>query len=218
MSGCTVTLFLNLTKMLSGLMSAWRMLQRLRSLRARKSCWLYERTALMWSPTSLPYFFRTSRRFILEPDHTFRQHLFTTGKQKAIALPNFLKAYLFCQTFLKNYCLPYIVINCLPYLFVGKSVAASMIDTLWGWVNKQTKTILPTLISPEWLEHQTQVLLVVEVPEQTHTMEFIIGVCIIQLLQELQLFEACLLPTRTQLVFLKTIKAWACLCGNMATT
>lgn len=44
-------------------------------------------------------------------------------------------------------------------------------------------------------------LLVVEVPEQTHTVEFIIGVCIVQLLQELQLFKAGLLPTRTQLHF-----------------
>lgn len=43
----------------------------------------------------------------------------------------FLKGLPFLSNFfLKNYCLPYIVINCLPYLFVGKSVAASMIDTL----------------------------------------------------------------------------------------
>lgn len=50
--------------------------------------------------------------------------------------------------------------------------------------------------SPEWLKHQTQVLLVVEVPEETHTVEFIIRVCVIQLLQELKLFKACLLPIR----------------------
>lgn len=54
------------TRMLSGLMSAWRMLHRLSNLRAKKSCWLYERTALMWSPTSLPYFFNTSRKFMLQ--------------------------------------------------------------------------------------------------------------------------------------------------------
>lgn len=51
--------------------------------------------------------------------------------------------------------------------------------------------------SPEWLKDQTQMLLVIEVSEQTNTVEFVVRVCIIQLLQELQLFKTCLLPTKT---------------------
>lgn len=58
------------TRMLSGLISACSMEQRLSSLRESMSCWVYERTALMCSPTSLPYFFSTSRRFMLYNTHT----------------------------------------------------------------------------------------------------------------------------------------------------
>ena len=54
-----------LTNILSGLMSACMIPHFFRSLRASRSCWAYERTALMWSPTLFPYFFKTSRKFIL---------------------------------------------------------------------------------------------------------------------------------------------------------
>lgn len=57
--------YLLLTKILSGLISACRILHLLRSFKARNNCWLQERTALIWSPTSFPYFFKTSRKFIL---------------------------------------------------------------------------------------------------------------------------------------------------------
>ena len=66
------------TRMLSGLMSPCSTLQRLSSLRARKSCCVYERTAFTCSPMSLPYFFSTCRKFILSEtpqQHIYAQHL-----------------------------------------------------------------------------------------------------------------------------------------------
>ena len=59
-----------LTKMLSGLMSPCSIEDFLRSLSASSSCCVYERTALMCSPTSLPYFLSTSRKFMLTTDST----------------------------------------------------------------------------------------------------------------------------------------------------
>lgn len=53
------------TSILSGLMSACMTLHFRRRVSARKSCCAYARTARMFSPTSLPKRFTTSRRFIL---------------------------------------------------------------------------------------------------------------------------------------------------------
>ena len=63
-----------LTRMLSGLMSACRTLQRFISFRAKNNCCVYERTALMWRPMSLPYFLSTSRKFILNIRQTHSSH------------------------------------------------------------------------------------------------------------------------------------------------
>lgn len=83
------------TRILSGLMSAWRMLHRLSSLRAKKSCWLYERTALMCSPTSFPYFFNTSRKFILqETINKMRSEPSTNMYISSCLEPSFLLLYL----------------------------------------------------------------------------------------------------------------------------
>ena len=47
--------------MLSGLISAWRILAFFSNFKARNSCWLYDLTAFTCNPTSFPYFFRTCR-------------------------------------------------------------------------------------------------------------------------------------------------------------
>lgn len=47
---------------------------------------------------------------------------------------------------------------------------------------------------PEGLEHQTQVLLVVEVSEEAQAVELVIWVGVVEPLEELQLFQASLLP------------------------
>lgn len=49
---------------------------------------------------------------------------------------------------------------------------------------------------PERLKHETKVLLVVEMPEKAKAVELVIGVGVIQLLEELQLFQTRLLPVR----------------------
>lgn len=49
---------------------------------------------------------------------------------------------------------------------------------------------------PERLKHQTQVLLVVEMPEEAKAVELVVGIGVIQLLEELQLFQTRLLPVR----------------------
>lgn len=49
---------------------------------------------------------------------------------------------------------------------------------------------------PEGLKHETQVLLVVEMPEEAETVELVVRVGVIQLLEELQLFQTRLLPAR----------------------
>ena len=57
---------IELTKMLSGLMSACIMFAFRRRDNAMNSWWAYARTARMLRPTSLPNRFTTSRRFILK--------------------------------------------------------------------------------------------------------------------------------------------------------
>lgn len=47
---------------------------------------------------------------------------------------------------------------------------------------------------PEWFKHQTQMLFVVKVSEQTETVELVIRICIIQLLQKLQFLQSSLVP------------------------
>lgn len=47
---------------------------------------------------------------------------------------------------------------------------------------------------PEWFKHQTQMLFVVKVSEQTETVELVIRVCIIQLLQKFQFLQSSLVP------------------------
>jgi hypothetical protein len=47
--------------MLSGLISAWRILAFFSNFKARNSCWLYDLTAFTCNPTSFPYFFRTCK-------------------------------------------------------------------------------------------------------------------------------------------------------------
>lgn len=54
----------------------------------------------------------------------------------------------------------------------------------------------PTSRLPEGLKHETQVLLVVEMPEEAKTVELVVGIGVIQLLEELQLFQTRLLPAR----------------------
>lgn len=49
---------------------------------------------------------------------------------------------------------------------------------------------------PERLKHETQVLLVVEMPEEAKAVELVIRVGVVQLLEELQLFQTRLLPVR----------------------
>lgn len=49
---------------------------------------------------------------------------------------------------------------------------------------------------PERLKHETEMLLVVEVPEETQAVEFVIRICIVELFEELQLFQPCLLPEK----------------------
>lgn len=51
-------------------------------------------------------------------------------------------------------------------------------------------------VLPEWLKNQAKVLLVVEVSEETETVELVIRISIIKLLEELQLFQSCFLPGR----------------------
>lgn len=41
-----------------------------------------------------------------------------------------------------------------------------------------------SLSVPERLKHQTKMLLVVEVSEEPEAVEFIVGICIVQLLEE----------------------------------
>ena len=47
--------------MLSGLISAWRILAFFNNFKARNSCWLYDLTAFTCKPTSFPYFFKTCK-------------------------------------------------------------------------------------------------------------------------------------------------------------
>lgn len=47
---------------------------------------------------------------------------------------------------------------------------------------------------PEWFKHQTQMLFVVKVSEQTETVKLVIRICIVQLLQKLQFFKTSLVP------------------------
>jgi len=47
---------------------------------------------------------------------------------------------------------------------------------------------------PQRLKHQTEMLLVVEVPEEAEAVELVVGVGVVQLLEELQLFQPGLLP------------------------
>ena len=51
---------------------------------------------------------------------------------------------------------------------------------------------------PQRLKHQTQVLFVVEMPEETQAVEFIIGIGVVELLQELQFLQSRLLPVSGQ--------------------
>lgn len=51
-----------------------------------------------------------------------------------------------------------------------------------------------SFLLPERLKHQTKMLLVVEVPEEAKAVELVIGICVIQLLEELQLLQPGLLP------------------------
>lgn len=127
------------TKMLSGLMSAWRMLHRLSSLRAKKSCWLYDRTALMWSPTSLPYFFSTSRKFMLHKTQVVNNW----GEMNAVVQEEKRKSW--CSV-------------------------------------------------PQRLENKTKMLLMIEMPEKAKAVEFVVGISIVQLPEELQLFQTGFLP------------------------
>lgn len=53
-----------LTRILSGLISACKMLHFFNNFNAKNNCWLYDRTAFTWSPTSLPYFFNTWKKNI----------------------------------------------------------------------------------------------------------------------------------------------------------
>ena len=46
--------------------------------------------------------------------------------------------------------------------------------------------------SPHGLEHQTEMVLVKEVSEQANTMELIVRICLVQLLQNPQLLQSCL--------------------------
>lgn len=47
---------------------------------------------------------------------------------------------------------------------------------------------------PKRLKHQTEVLLVVEVPEEAEAVELVVWVGVVQLLEELQLLQTRLLP------------------------
>lgn len=51
-----------------------------------------------------------------------------------------------------------------------------------------------SFLLPERLKHQTKMLLVVEVPEEAKAVELVIRICVIQLLEELQLLQPGLLP------------------------
>lgn len=57
----------------------------------------------------------------------------------------------------------------------------------------------PASSLPERLKHETQVLLVVEMPEEAKAVELVIRIGVIQLLEELQLFQTRLLPARGRL-------------------
>lgn len=97
----------------------------------------------MWSPTSLPYFFRTSRRFMLRG----RTQPTTGPLQTAVELDR---------------------------------------------RGAKERVSLPPV--PQRLKHQTEMLLVVEVPEEAEAVELVVGVGVVQLLEELQLFQPGLLP------------------------
>lgn len=47
---------------------------------------------------------------------------------------------------------------------------------------------------PERLKYQTKMLLVVEVSEEAKAVELVVGISVIQLLKEFQLFQTSLLP------------------------
>ena len=51
-------------------------------------------------------------------------------------------------------------------------------------------------ILPEGLKRQAQVLLVVEMPEEPETVELVVRVSVVQLLEELQLFKSSFLPEK----------------------
>lgn len=59
-------------------------------------------------------------------------------------------------------------------------------------INK-TNVTSPSSI-PQRLKHQTQMLLVVEVPEKAQAVELVIGISVIQLFEEFELFQTGLVP------------------------
>jgi hypothetical protein len=58
--------------------------------------------------------------------------------------------------------------------------------------------VVVSQLVPEGLEHQTQVLLVVEVSEEAQAVELIVWVGVVEPLEELQLLQASLLPGDTK--------------------
>jgi hypothetical protein len=63
---CHISRCCRLTKILSGLISACSILVLFNSFRAKNNCCAYDLTAFMCNPISFPYFFKTSRKFILK--------------------------------------------------------------------------------------------------------------------------------------------------------
>lgn len=97
---------------------------------------------------------------------------------------------------LKHFCSEFLKLNKYtkvqhPYQFTNEEAYTDISQYKQDTCSQQRSEV------PERFKHQTEMLFVVKVSEETQTVKFIIRICIVQLLQKLKLFQSCLLPAST---------------------